>query len=445
MRQTHDKNLQDLNNFPWENFMKQITGPVAKAFFLNWLESMAEGLLEDGRSIEDAIAEIEGNIGDFSALQQQVGEDLDVNQSIEEAIYELKQKIGSGSGDGNVFSNQFKLLQDIVHWDPAYVAAKYASNMIYTCRSSATGYPVGTGFSIIKFNYADILNSLTRISGEIKYIDNDSLRQNQLYGRNDFNGVPSSIDFVKINKTLTDQWQSFDIPIGIPKDEEPYQTNGYTLGISFSAGNTAIGPNTVIQLRNVKLFDKNDNEIPVTGTANTMYFENTAETEGTPALKGTRIQHLVLSTAGQKPTLPAAGAMPGDDNWLDTDIMKAEWCLNEADDIWYYNNGKEIKAYSSGSGEGLTPEQVSMLESFTASFSFSGIDAFPLVIGRKVRIDNITKSPSITELRVGKNGAAPTDITPQLPLTIEAADTMVFEATYNRESNSNFTLIGIKL
>lgn len=84
-------------------------------------------------------------------------------------------------------------------------------------------------------------------------------------------------------------------------------------------------------------------------------------------------------------------------------------------------------------------------KTFTAPYSFSGFDSFPTNFGRKVRIDSVSKAADITELRAGKNGATPTDITPQLPLTIEASDSMVFEATYNRESASNFTLIGIKL
>jgi len=66
MRQTHDKNLQDLNNFPWSNLQKLITGQVMKDFLLNWLDSVGEGVLSDGKTIEVAITELRDRIANIT-------------------------------------------------------------------------------------------------------------------------------------------------------------------------------------------------------------------------------------------------------------------------------------------------------------------------------------------------------------------------------------------
>jgi len=77
---------------------------------------------------------------------------------------------------------------------------------------------------------------------------------------------------------------------------------------------------------------------------------------------------------------------------------------------------------------------------FTASFSFTGIESFKQVFGKDLQIDSATIAPDISDLRVGKNGATPATIT--FPYTIAAADIIEFAATYDRESDSYFTLIG---
>jgi len=98
-----------------------------------------------------------------------------------------------------------------------------------------------------------------------------------------------------------------------------------------------------------------------------------------------------------------------------------------------------------GGGGGLTPEQLEILEAFRASFSFSGLDRFKQSFSLDLIITSVVIAPNITELRVGKNAATPTDILGQLPLTLSESDTLTLEATYNRESDSYFTLIGKKL
>lgn len=80
---------------------------------------------------------------------------------------------------------------------------------------------------------------------------------------------------------------------------------------------------------------------------------------------------------------------------------------------------------------------------YNGQFSFSGIELFTINYARAITVNSVNKAANITDLRVGKNGATPTTIT--LPYSIAANDTITFEATYNRESDSYFTLIGVYL
>jgi hypothetical protein len=68
-------------------------------------------------------------------------------------------------------------------------------------------------------------------------------------------------------------------------------------------------------------------------------------------LYGAHTQALGFSYTGQKPTFPESGLTPSSSEWKSTDIMPREWAYNSADDIWYYNTGTEIKAFSGSSTE----------------------------------------------------------------------------------------------
>ncbi len=95
--------------------------------------------------------------------------------------------------------------------------------------------------------------------------------------------------------------------------------------------------------------------------------------------------------------------------------------------------------------ENLVGERRKILEQdiildVTAGFSFTGIDSFKHVFGKKIEFSSVIKDPGITDLRVGINGNTPTTIS--FPFTVLASDIVEFAATYDRESDSYFTLIG---
>lgn len=75
--------------------------------------------------------------------------------------------------------------------------------------------------------------------------------------------------------------------------------------------------------------------------------------------KNIRVQHLVLTQAGQVPTIPSPVTIdPSDDRWKSTDIMKGEWAHNIADDVWFYRRNNNTIATINlnaigGSGGGL--------------------------------------------------------------------------------------------
>ncbi len=61
MRQSYDKNNADIEAVEWDNQKRKISGPKIKSFFKNILDSIAEGLLSNGTSIETAIKNLEAN------------------------------------------------------------------------------------------------------------------------------------------------------------------------------------------------------------------------------------------------------------------------------------------------------------------------------------------------------------------------------------------------
>jgi hypothetical protein len=63
-RQSYTKNIQNLNEVNWSNLSKLISGTVIKQFLLNWLDSVANGLLSDGETtIEQAITALQNASG----------------------------------------------------------------------------------------------------------------------------------------------------------------------------------------------------------------------------------------------------------------------------------------------------------------------------------------------------------------------------------------------
>ncbi|TAJ13065.1 hypothetical protein DMA11_10390 [Marinilabiliaceae bacterium JC017] len=311
MRQTHEKNRQDLQNFPWANLMKLATGSVVQQFFLNWLDSAAEGLLEDGKSIE-------------------------------EAIKELREKIatGGGGGEGNAFSDQFRLINELVHWDPAYIAAKYPTktiegNSIFTAKQKITD-TTEAPFAVLQFQPQ--VNKILRCKGEFRLATDNGFHARSL-------DISYSNTSAGVLATLTSEFQELIIGLNqtSPKDAEYV-----TLSISEVLGSSVLmEQGTAIEMRNAVILDEEDNEIEVINVSTFLSnFSLTKTGQEIPnLLKGTRVQHLTLTTAGQTPTMPQAGLMPGNAGWLETDLMISEWAWNKVDDIWYYNNGIEIKPF----------------------------------------------------------------------------------------------------
>jgi len=57
-----------------------------------------------------------------------------------------------------------------------------------------------------------------------------------------------------------------------------------------------------------------------------------------------RIQHLLITGAGVKPTVPSPVSIdPTDSRWRDsTDIMRGEWAFNQTDGKWYYRTLADV-------------------------------------------------------------------------------------------------------
>jgi len=108
--------------------------------------------------------------------------------------------------------------------------------------------------------------------------------------------------------------------------------------------------------------------------------------------------------------------------------------FNSADFEAEYAQNKWVQVAGSGSGGGDSI--------YNGQFSFSCLDSFTIPYASAITLTSVIKSTSITDLRIGKNGATPATIT--FPYSIAANDLITFAATYDRESQAYFTLIGTK-
>lgn len=321
MRQTYDKNLADLNAFQWENFLKLITGPGMKQWLLNWLDSFAEGKLTTGETIEEAIAALKLN--------------------------------GGGGGEGNVFSEQFKLIDEKIWWDVAYLAAKYNSSSEDISRVTYIDDLVDNNYpTIYSGSFGTTLPSPARLK-----VNFDAKIQADV-NISDY-GITFSYGLTTVPTIdITTEWQSFEIT-------QPTAYDNASFSINLGDGITTIGSGSIFDFKNVVIRNADTDEI-ISHTPTNPYFTHTTLTQisGSPFanLKGTRILPLILTGAGVKPTLPATGALPGSINWLDTDMMPGEiFAFNITDEKFFYNNGTEIKEWSNtGTGGDITRERVTL-------------------------------------------------------------------------------------
>ncbi len=389
--------------------MKLNTGEVVKQFLLNWLDSIANGKLNDGTTIEEAIAE-------------------------------LRLNGGGGTGEGNIFSPQFKLIDGKIYWDPAYFLAKYPTSSTYEYLfdrfTSTSGASALTDVGAIgKYNFNTVASRL-RMECDVRITNNTAT---------DLTGVGIGIaqDFtisfgseVAIDP-LSSEWQtvSFDYPPAATLTE----FNNVVIALRSSSGNLESINGSILDVKNVKIYDEENNLIKVTSVAgyNATYSE---EQEGSVVvesdLKGTRVQGLILTGAGVKPTLPANGVKPGDTEWLDTDILPNEiLALNITDEKFYYNNGTEIKEFTGG-GDIKRQERFSLIghtdipTAFEEAVNISSVPKYLNLSG--IKLIDLSDSSEIAILTAGA--------LEELPITVPAGD-YNYSISYEEGKESGVLLI----
>lgn len=300
-RQTYDKNLEDLNNFRWSNLMKLISGEVTQQFFRNWLDSTAEGLLNNGDTIEEAI-----------------------------------EKLRTVGGGGE-FSEQFKLIQDVIWWDPSRIKAIEEQTQVI--KLTKNGYPYSG--VILLYNLDDpfpvLQGEQVTVNYDIRLVSGTITPAPQMLE------FSPNVGGDRQEVTLTSTFQNVtNLSTIIPSD---YNTTQLRLIIT---NDTDITDGTVIEIRNLKIYKPDGSLVelpdPIPQTA------WTNETSGgTSPIKGTRVQILDLKEAGQLPTIPTA-TDPHDEDWLDTDILPFELAVNFIDRILYTSDGTTIIPLAGGSG-----------------------------------------------------------------------------------------------
>lgn len=114
---------------------------------------------------------------------------------------------------------------------------------------------------------------------------------------------------------------------------------------------------------------------------------------------------------------------------------------NDAGEALAQQAALQFKGVSVNNEVGKTVvDMTTISKKYHAQFSFVGHTNFTIRYLRPVIISAFSKASSISDLRIGKNGASPITLT--VPYLIAVNDVIEFAATYPQDVNSDFTLIG---
>lgn len=126
--------LDIINEYPWDNMQKHIVGDAIRQFVVNILDSTAEMLLLDGRTIEEAIAMLRASQDLISKkiteiLNKNVRQDIAISSlqlavtALQQAIEELKNITPEPGGSTLAFSDQFKKINEVVYLNLKFITA----------------------------------------------------------------------------------------------------------------------------------------------------------------------------------------------------------------------------------------------------------------------------------------------------------------------------------
>ena len=392
--------------------MKLNTGEVVKQFLLNWLDYI--------KTVDDKITTQAGS---------------------------------GGQGGGNIFSNQFKLIDGAIWWDPAWFTSNHTGEATQiSAEKEFTSQTInGSGATLFKVLYSNPISENVRLEFDIKLnqvvVENVNLIEGMsiYYADGINNATDPNYDaqqrFCEISHDMTSEYVTISLPLfsNFPGSPPVYESTQYSLILKRSPSNIYIEDAT-FSVRNVKLFNGDGKQIVFDDFVAGGFFTETTIAEGqiiesTTPLAGTQVQHLILTGAGVKPTMPTEGIKPGETGWLKTDILPAVWAWNITDDIWYYNNGSSIKAFE-GSGGGKRQERFSLIGHTVIPTAFEddvSILAVPKYLNlSRVRLINQSDS---SEIPILTGGALE-----EMPIAVPAGD-YNYALTYEEGKESGVLLI----
>jgi hypothetical protein len=175
---------------------------------------------------------------------------------------------GGGEG-GNTFSQQFRSIENVIWWDPAYIATAYAGqeqptgdsfHRFTSLATSEIDVTTSRTFAELHINQAAGSVSQLRCDLELKLnvaIPNQTRLRARLIEGNSF------LTDQFIDQSLNTDWVSVSIPLStlVASDRE---INRYVLDLApDSGGQFTLPVGAILDIRNVTIYDENDNEIPV--------------------------------------------------------------------------------------------------------------------------------------------------------------------------------------
>lgn len=389
--QSVSKNKQDLNDVNWSNLQKLVTGAMMKQFLLNWLESTALGELSDGTTIQYAI-------------------DL------------LRQQVGNGTGSNSFDTAWFKVDNGFVSLAYEYLALSPREGVdtdeleissdsgitvtrvddLTSCIFDADNNRVDCGVWHQTAALDVLIPAGNKVRVTFKAMASGSMTSIPMtgYGISLMGDSQAALSYDRDNDVLFDQYGNYVI--------ETEFNNGYDckrikllLRREGTAGDYIFPAGSSVVFTDIKV------EYWAIGSS-----------EGGLRLP---VGNLLLTKAGMLPELPPDGSVPGDEDFnLSLHIIPGQFCLNIVDNVFYYNNGTEIKIFNPVGSSASLPLNNPAVESPSGTAEYvkgalselvaNGVlyadsiriisDALANIAAATMKLDNILEDIPTTEERI---------------------------------------------
>ncbi|WP_289054158.1 SwmB domain-containing protein [Carboxylicivirga marina] len=319
--QSIDKNKQDLNAQDWVSKNKQIKGEIMKQFLLNWLDSFAQGELDDGSTIQQAI----------TTLQQQVSEAGISPNTFDTDFFKVANNFVSLMANyiSLAAPSEVDITTATLGADANQTAQLLSGEYVCGFQSDDNGLDLGCNFakaaiipagSRVRVTFDAFVDGVESVP--LKYFGIVLSGGANGYTKGDLDNLPIKGD-----------WSTYTIEADFEgAGAELLDFDKLRLMLKRDDGSHVwLSASTVLKFKNI-----NVQYWPIGQNAGGLQLP---------------VANLMLKTAGLKPELPPEGLVPGDEGYnMALHIMPGQFAINSVDDKLFWNKGGVIFEFSGGGG-----------------------------------------------------------------------------------------------